>query len=146
MRCCLKDTKMECTVPVWSPVVRTYIELCTISQPVIQSYPVCMKIVKKFTSTFNTKKVSLVQVSSCSNTELIRNYPYCTSRQNSLELTELSCVNKVSLVQVSSCSNAGSVRDDSYRTSRKYSSELIELFSINKVSLVQVFPVVTLDQ
>ena len=28
-----------------------------------------------------------------------------TSRKNSLELIELSCINKVSLVQVSSCSN-----------------------------------------
>jgi hypothetical protein len=50
-----------------------------------------------------------------------------TSRENSLELIELSSINKVSLVQVSSCSNTGSIRD-----------KLIELSSINKVSLVQV--------
>ena len=42
-------------------------------------------------------KVSLVQVSSCSNTGLI-NDPYCTSRKNSLELIELFSINKVSFV------------------------------------------------
>ena len=47
---------------------------------------------------FSINKVSLVQVSSCSNTESIRDDPYWTSRKNSLELIELSNVNKVSLV------------------------------------------------
>ena len=63
-------------------------------------------------------KVSLVQVSSGSNTGSIRDDPYCTSRKNNLELIELSSINKFSLVQVSSCSNTGSIRDDpsSHRT------------------------------
>ena len=43
-------------------------------------------------------KVSLVQVSSCSNTGSIRDDPYRTTRKNSLELIELSSINKVSLV------------------------------------------------
>ena len=43
-------------------------------------------------------KVSLVYVSSCSNTGSIRDDPYRTSRKNSLELIELSSINKVSLV------------------------------------------------
>ena len=43
-------------------------------------------------------KVSLVQVSSCSNTRSIRDDPYWTSKENSLELIELSSINKVSLV------------------------------------------------
>jgi hypothetical protein len=43
-------------------------------------------------------KVSLVLVSSCSNTGSIRDEPYWTSRENSLELIELSSINKVSLV------------------------------------------------
>jgi hypothetical protein len=43
-------------------------------------------------------KVSFVQVSSCTNTGSIRDYPYWTSRKNSLELIELSSINKVSLV------------------------------------------------
>jgi hypothetical protein len=60
-------------------------------------------------------------VSSCSNTGSIRDDPYGTSRQSSLELTELSSINKVSLVYVSSCSNTGSIRDDLYWTSRKNS-------------------------
>ena len=45
-----------------------------------------------------TNKVSLVQVSSCSNTGSIRDDPYWTSRKNSLELIELSSIHKVSLV------------------------------------------------
>ena len=40
-------------------------------------------------------KVSLVQVSSCSNIESIRDDPYWTSRKNSLELIELSHINTV---------------------------------------------------
>ena len=56
-------------------------------------------------------KVSLVQVSSCSNTGSIRDDPYWNSRKNSLELVELSSINKVILVQVSSCSNTGSIRE-----------------------------------
>jgi hypothetical protein len=83
-------------------------------------------------------------ISSSSNTELIRenitgpfkDNPYWTSRENSLELIELSSINKVSIVYVSSCSNTGSIRDDPYWTSRKNSLELIELSNINKVSLV----------
>ena len=43
-------------------------------------------------------KVSLVYVFSCSNTGLIRDDPYWTSRKTSLELIELSSINKVSLV------------------------------------------------
>jgi hypothetical protein len=81
-------------------------------------------------------KVSLAQVSSCSNTGSIRDDPYWTSRKNSLELIELSSINKVSLAQVSSCSNTGSIRDDPYWTSRKNSLELIELSSINKINRV----------
>ena len=43
-------------------------------------------------------KVSLVLVSSCSNTGSIRDDPYLISRENSLELIEVSSINKVSLV------------------------------------------------
>ena len=43
-------------------------------------------------------KVSLVYVSSCSNTGSIRDDPYWTARKNSLEQIELSSINKVSLV------------------------------------------------
>ena len=43
-------------------------------------------------------KVSLVQVSFCSNTGSIRDDPYWISRKNSLELIELSSIKKVSLV------------------------------------------------
>jgi hypothetical protein len=43
-------------------------------------------------------EVSLVQVSSCGNTESKRDDLYWTSRTNSLELIELSSINKVSLV------------------------------------------------
>ena len=43
-------------------------------------------------------KVSLVKVSSCSNTGSIKDVPYWISRKNSLELIELSSMNKVSLV------------------------------------------------
>ncbi len=39
-------------------------------------------------------KISLVQVSSCSNTGSIKDVPYWTSRKNSLELVELSSINK----------------------------------------------------
>ena len=46
----------------------------------------------------NTNKVSLVEVSSCSNTGSIRDDPYWTSRKNNLELIELSSINKVSFV------------------------------------------------
>jgi hypothetical protein len=37
-------------------------------------------------------------ISSCSNTGSIRHDPYWISRENSLELIELSSINKVSLV------------------------------------------------
>ena len=43
-------------------------------------------------------KVSLVKVSSRSNTGSIKDDPYWTSRKNILELIELSSINKVSLV------------------------------------------------
>jgi hypothetical protein len=43
-------------------------------------------------------KVSLAQVSSCSNTGSIIDDPYWTSRKNSLELIELSRINIVRLV------------------------------------------------
>ena len=82
--------------------------------------------------------LSLVYVSSCSNTGSIGDDPYWTSSpENSLELIELSSINKVSLVYVSSCSNTVSIGDDPYWTSSwENSLELIELSSINKVSLV----------
>ena len=41
-----------------------------------------------------------IPVSSCSNTGSIRDDPYWTSRENSLELIELSSINIVSLVLV----------------------------------------------
>ena len=77
----------------------------------------------------SVNKVSLVKVSSCSNTESIRYDHHWISRENILELIELSSINKVSLVSVSSC-NAGSRRDGSYWTSRKNSLELIESSTI----------------
>ena len=43
-------------------------------------------------------KVSLVQVSFCSNTGSVRDDPYWISTKKSLELIELSSINKVSLV------------------------------------------------
>ena len=43
-------------------------------------------------------EVSLVEVSSCSNTGSIRDDPYWTSQENSLELIELSSMNEVSLI------------------------------------------------
>ena len=43
-------------------------------------------------------KVSLVYVSSCSNTGSIRDDPYWSSKKTSLELIGLSSINKVSLV------------------------------------------------
>ena len=43
-------------------------------------------------------RVSLVEVSYCSNTGSIRDDPYWTSRENSLELIELSSINNVNLV------------------------------------------------
>jgi hypothetical protein len=66
----------------------------------------------------------------------IRNGSYWTSKENGLELIELSSINKVSLVYVPSCSiNTGSIRDDPYWTSRENSSEMIELSStLNKIS------------
>ena len=91
----------------------------------------------QLTELSSINKVSLVLVSSCSNTGSIRGDLYWTSRKNSSELIELSSINKVSLVLVSvSCSNTGSIRDDPCWTSRENSLELIELSSINKVSLV----------
>ena len=69
-------------------------------------------------------KVILVQVFSCSNTGSIRDDHYWTSRENSLELIELSSINKVSLVQVSSCSNTEPIKDDPCWISRKNGLEL----------------------
>ena len=43
-------------------------------------------------------RTQFVRVSFCSNTGSIRDDSYWTSRNNSLELTELSSINKVSLV------------------------------------------------
>ena len=74
-------------------------------------------------------------VKSTKKARSIRDDPYCTSRENGLELIELSCINKVSLVWVSSRSNTESIRDDPHWTSRKNILELIELPSINEVSL-----------
>ena len=85
----------------------------------------------------STKNHSISQGPSFSScTGQIRNVAYWTSRENSLGLIELSCMNKVSLVYVSSCSKTGSIRDDPYWTSRKNSLELIDLSCMNKVSLV----------
>ena len=78
-------------------------------------------------------KVSLVKVSSCSNTGAIRDDLYWTSRKNSLELIVLSSINKVSLVKVSSCSNTAAIKDDPYWTSRTNSLELIVLSSIQLI-------------
>ena len=47
---------------------------------------------------FSINKVTLVQVSFCSNIGSIRDDPYWTSRKNSLEIIELSSLSKVSLV------------------------------------------------
>ena len=63
----------------------------------------------------------------------IRDDPYWTSRENSLELIELSSINIVSLGFL--LQYTGSIRDDPYWTSRENSLELIELSSINIVSL-----------
>jgi hypothetical protein len=71
----------------------------------------------------SVNKVSLILVSSCSNTGSIRDDPYWTSRENSLELIELSSINKVSLISVSSCCNTGSIRDDSTGPIRENVSE-----------------------
>ena len=46
----------------------------------------------------NINKVSLVEVSFCSNTGSIRDDPYWTYRKNILELIVVSSINKVSLV------------------------------------------------
>ena len=46
----------------------------------------------------NIDRVSLLRLSFCSNTGLIGDDPYWTSRKNSLELTEPSSINEVSLV------------------------------------------------
>ena len=45
----------------------------------------------------NIISLVLVEVSSCSNTGLIRGDPYWTSRENSLELIELSNIDMVSI-------------------------------------------------
>ena len=84
----------------------------------------------KFDFTKHRRFSSGILVSCCSNTGSIRDDPYWTSRENSLELIELSSINIVSLVlvYVSSCSNTGSTRDDPYWTSRENSLELTELF------------------
>ena len=47
----------------------------------------------------SVSKVSLVYI-SCSNTGSIRDDPYWTSRENSLELIELSSINKVNLISI----------------------------------------------
>jgi hypothetical protein len=44
------------------------------------------------------RPLSKVRLGFCSNTESTRDDPYQTSRENSLELIELSSINKVSLV------------------------------------------------
>ena len=63
---------------------------------------------------------------------------YWTSKENSLEVIELSTINKISLVQVFSCRNSVSIGDNPYWTPGKNGLELMELSSINKVDLVQV--------
>ena len=55
-------------------------------------YWICRKNSLELIKLSSINKVSLVQVSSCSNTESIRNVPYWTSRENSLELIKLSTV------------------------------------------------------
>ena len=106
----------------------------------------------ELTELSSINKVSLVQVSSCSNTGSVRDYAYRSSRKNNLELTELSSypasralfcffllgegersINKVSLVQVSSCSNTGSIRDYPYRSSRKNNLEMTELSIVTTI-------------
>ena len=62
--------------------------------PVLRS-PVAIKV-RTDRTIYN--KISLVQVSSCSNSGSIRGDPYWTSRKNSLELMELSSINKDSLI------------------------------------------------
>ena len=59
-------------------------------------------------------KVSLVQVSFCSDTGSIRDDPCWTSRKSSFELIEQPSINKVSLVQVSFCSNTEPITDYPY--------------------------------
>ncbi len=59
----------------------------------------------------------------------MRDDPYWTSRENSVEMIELSSINKVSLVCVSSYSNIGSMRYDYYWTSRESTLELVEQVS-----------------
>ena len=59
----------------------------------------------------------------------MRDDPYWTSRENSVEMIELSSINKVSLVWVSSYSNIGSMRYDYYWTSRESTLELVEQVS-----------------
>ena len=54
----------------------------------------CLELIELY----SVNKVSLVWVSSCSNTGSIRDDPYWSSRKNSLELIELSSINKISLV------------------------------------------------
>ena len=61
--------------------------------------------------------------------------PYWTSRENSLELIQLSSINEVSLVRVSSCSNTESL--EQYGTDLTGSLvttclELTELSSLHK--------------
>ena len=61
-------------------------------------WAICGKNSLELIELFSINKVSLDQVSCCSNTESIGDYPYWTSGKNSLELTKLSSINKVSLV------------------------------------------------
>ena len=56
-----------------------------------------VKLIKKKKKKKKKNKVSLVQISSCSNTGSIRDDPYWTSKKNILGLIELSSINKVSL-------------------------------------------------
>ena len=79
----------------------------------------------EFIEPSSINKVSLVYVSSCSNTGPITARPI-TSRKRSLELIEPSSINKVSFVYISSCSNTGPITAGPI-TSRKRSLELIDL-------------------
>ena len=62
----------------------------------VEMFKTCCRKTKGRTS----RCLVLVEVSNCSETGSIRDDPYRTSRENSLELIELSSINIVSLVLV----------------------------------------------
>ena len=80
-------------------------------------------------------KVSLVLVFSCSNTGSIRDDPYWTSRKNSLELIELSCINKVSLVKVSLTFTFLSLENESTLAQRQPSGRTVRFLEGTNTSV-----------